>query len=116
MFADLLKASIVMVSNISVGLAQLLGNFFERMPFEEMQSKCLSLVFGQRLQNPPPAIFPEEPFDSLVVVWALIAGMITFNWFVCNSGQIEPLRLKSSSPHKGLCVGYLDDPGTGRPF
>jgi hypothetical protein len=105
-----------MVSNIPVGLAQLLGDFFERIAFEEMQSKCFPLVFGQRLQNPPPAISPEETFDSLVVVRALIAGMITFNWFVCDAGQIEPVRLKSSSPHEGLCVGYLDDPRTRRPF
>ena len=86
MFADLLKASIVMVSNIPVGLAQLFGDFFERIPFEEMQSKCFPLVFGQRLQNPPPAISPEETFDSLVVVCAIIAAMVTFSWFVCDSG------------------------------
>ena len=86
MFADLLKASIVMVSNIPVGLAQLFGDFFERIPYEEMQSKCFPLVFGQRLQNPPPAISPEEPFDSLVVVCTFIAARVTFNRFVCDSG------------------------------
>ena len=75
-----------MVSNIPVGLAQLFGDFFERMPFEEMQSKSFPLVFGQRFQNPPPAISPKETFDTLVVVRALIGGMITFNWFVCDAG------------------------------
>jgi hypothetical protein len=86
MFADLLKASIVMVSNIPIGLAQLFGDFFERVPFKEMQSKSFPLVFSQRLQNPPPAISPKEPFDSLVVVCASIAARVTFSWFVCDSG------------------------------
>ena len=75
-----------MVSNIPVGLAQLFGDFFERMPFEEMQSKSFPLVFGQRLQNPPPAISPEETFDCLVVVCASIDARVTFGWFVCDSG------------------------------
>src|SRR5207302_7089252 len=116
MFADLLKASIVMVSNISVGLAQLFGDFFERIPFKEMQSKGFPLVFGQRLQNPPPAISPEEPFDSLVVVCAAIAARVTFSWFVCDSGQIESLGLQSSSSQESLCVCYLNNPRTRWPF
>ena len=103
-----------MVSNISVGLAQLLGDFFERMPFKEMQSKSFSLVFGQRLQNSPPAISPEETFDCLVVVCAFIAAMVTFNWFVCDSGQVEPLGLQSSPSQESLRVGHLNDPGTAR--
>src|SRR5258705_1040711 len=116
MFAALLKAPIVMVSNISAGLAQLFGDFLERIPFEEMQSKCCPLVFGQRLQNPPPGISPEEPFDCLVVVCASIAARVTFSWFVCDSGQIESLRLQSSPSQEGLCVGYLNNPRTRRPF
>src|SRR5438309_10263591 len=116
MFADLLKAAIMMVSNIPVGLAQLFGDFFERIPFEEMQSKSFSVVFGQRLQNSPPTISPEETFDGLVVVCAFIAAIVTFNWLVCNSGQIEPLRLQSPSSQEGLCVGHLNNPRTRRPF
>src|SRR6266702_1924136 len=105
MFADLLKASIVMVSNIPVGLAQLVRDFFERIPFKEMQSKSFPLVVGQRLQNPPPAISPEEPFDSLVVVCASITARVTFNWFVC---EIESLRLQSSPSQESLYIGYLN--------
>src|SRR6266446_1509719 len=116
MFADLLKASIVMVSNISVGLAQLLGDFFERMPFKEMQSKSFPLVFGQRLQNSPPAISPEETFDCLVVVCAFIAARVTFSWLVCDSGQIESLGLQSSPSQESLCIGCLNNPRPRRPF
>src|SRR5438445_4492962 len=116
MFADLLKSPIMMISNIPVGLAQFFGDFFERIPFEEMQSKSFPLVFGQRLQNSPPAISPEEPFDSLVVVCATIAAIVTFSWFVCDSGQIESLGLQSSPSQESLCVGYLNNPRTRRPF
>ena len=105
-----------MVSYVSVGLAQLLGDFFKGKPFEEMQSKRFALVFRQRLEYFPPAISTEETFDGPVVLCAFIAAMVTFRWLVCDSGQIEPLGLQTPSPQKGLCVGDLDDPGACRAF
>ena len=105
-----------MVSDISVGLAQLRGDFFERMPFEEVQSKRFPLIFGQRLDNPLPPISSEEPFDGLVIVCATVAVLATFNRLVCNSGQIKPVRLQLPPAQEGLSVGNLDDPGTGRTF
>ena len=90
MFAHLLKAPVVMVPNIPVGLPQLLGDFFEGMPFEEMQSECFPLIFGERLEHSPPAISPEQTFDTLVVVCAFSAiNVATFDLFVLNSGCIE---------------------------
>src|SRR4029453_8560947 len=101
MFADLLQAPVVMVSDVPVGLTELLGNLFERMPFEEMQSERLPPVFGKSLQDLPPPVFvkrpqdlppavsTEETFDTLVVVCAFGSVVATFDRFVCDSGQIE---------------------------
>lgn len=116
MSADLLKTSIVMVPDVSVGLTQLLGDFFKRMALEEMQSKRLSLIFGQRFQNPSPAISSEEPFDSLFIICACIAARVRFNWFVCDSGQVKALRLQLPSAQECLGVRDTHDPGTSRTF
>src|SRR4029077_5515053 len=74
----------------------------------------LPLIFGQRLQDPPPAISPEEPFDSLIVFCAFVLTVVTISWSVCSSRQIESLGLQSSPSQKGLSVGHLSDPGTCR--
>ena len=87
----------MMVPDVLVGLPHLLGNFFEGMSFEEMQSEGIPLVFSERLQDLPPAISPEQTFDGLAVVCALVAVMVTFNWFVSNSRQIKSLGLQSPS-------------------
>ena len=105
-----------MVSDIPVGLAELFGDFFERMPFEEVQSKRFALVLGQRLQDPPPAVPSEEPFDGLIVFCAFVLSVVTIRWFVCDSGQIESLGLQSSPSQEGLGVSHLNYPGTGRTF
>ena len=105
-----------MVSDVHVGLAQLLGDFFERMPFEEVQSKCFPLVLGQRLQDPPPAISSKEPFNGVIVFCALVVTVVMINWFVCDSGQIESLGLESPSSQERLRVSHLNDPGTRRAF
>src|SRR4029453_12454205 len=90
MFADLLQAPVVMVSDVPVGLAQLLGDLFERMPFEEMQSERLPLVFGQGFQNPAPAVSTEETFHRTVVLCSFPATkLVTFDRLVLNSRCIR---------------------------
>src|SRR5271163_3526049 len=47
LFADLLKAAVVMVADVRVSLIQLLGDFGECISLEEMQPQGLPLLLAQ---------------------------------------------------------------------
>ena len=68
MSAELLQSSVVVVSDVGVGLAEPFGDFCKRQPLEEVQPQRFPLLLAQRLQHCPPAISSEEPFDGLIVV------------------------------------------------
>src|SRR4029434_9829756 len=111
MFADLLQAPVVMVSDVPVGLTELLGDLFERMPFEEMQSERLPLVFGKRLQDLPPAVSTEETFHRTVVLCSFSATkLVTFDRLVLNSRCIEAASFQFSSAEERLGVSNLKYP------
>ena len=112
-FAEFLETSIVMISDVGVGLTQLLGNLCERVAFKEVQLKRLSLILCEVLYDFLPSIPAEKPFNAMVVVCSNIVGLGTFPGFVCDSGQIEPLALQSPSTQESLRVGDLDNPRTG---
>ena len=88
-----------MISHVRVGLAELSRDFRERITLKEMQPQRLSLVARQILYNSFPPVPAEESFNRTVVVCSPIGfNLVTINRFVCNSGQIESLGLKSPSP------------------
>lgn len=92
-FSKLFKPSIVMISNVGEGLTQPLGNLSERVAFKEVEPERLFLVLGQLRGNLFPPVPAKAPFDGMVVVCSLIAGLPTFNRSVRISGQIEPAGL-----------------------
>src|SRR5580700_8266724 len=105
--AKLFNTTIVVISDVGVGLAQLLGNLGERVTFKEVQPERVSLIRRQVLYDLLPSIPTEKPFDRMVVVCSFIVGLAAFVRFVCDSGQIESLRLQSPSAQEGLRIGYL---------
>ena len=111
--AELFKPSIMMISDVGVGLAQFLGNLCERVTLEEVKPECFSLILCEVLYDFLPSIPAEKPFDGTVVVCSFIVGVTTFICFVRDSGQIEPLALQSPSTQESLSVGDLDNPRTG---
>lgn len=44
--ADLFKTSVVVVPDVAVGLAELLGDLGQRVAFKEVQPEGLSLILG----------------------------------------------------------------------
>ena len=50
----------------------------------------------------------------MVVVCSFVVGLAAFVRFVCDSGQIESLRLQPPPPQEGLRIGDLHNPRTGR--
>jgi hypothetical protein len=65
---ELLKAAIVMVSDVGIGLAQLFGNFGECVAFEKMQPKRLFLLKGKRVQHPSPVRSPKKGLERIVIL------------------------------------------------
>jgi hypothetical protein len=114
--AELFETSIVMISDVSVGLAQLLGNLRERISLKKMKSQGLSLVLGQVFYDLLPSIPAEEPFDSKTITCLFCLGRVKFNWFFRNSRLIESLRFQFSSAEEGLGISYLDYPRARRTF
>jgi hypothetical protein len=62
-----------------------------------------------------PSIPAEQPSDGMVVGCSLIVRQTTFIRVVCDSGQVESLRLQSPSAQEGLRVSHLHNPRAGRP-
>jgi hypothetical protein len=58
-FAELLKTSIVVVSDVGIRLAEFLSDLRKRVPLEKVESQCFSLVFGQVVHDPLPRV-PAE--------------------------------------------------------
>src|ERR1700746_1090785 len=77
-FAEFLETSIVMISDVGVGLTQLLGNLCERVDFKEVQLKRLSLILCEVLYDFLPSVPAEEPFNAMIVVCSLIVALRTF--------------------------------------
>src|SRR5882762_1734907 len=99
-----------MISDVSVGLAQLFGDLVERIAFEEMQPQRLPLLLGQRLQNLPPGIPAEEPFDCGVVFCPQTCPWISFQRPVRNPGRAEAVRLQFPPAKERLCIRNLEYP------
>jgi hypothetical protein len=66
--SKLLQASVVVMANVNVGLAQLVSDLCERATLKEMQPESLSLVFGQAIPDLLPPVSAEKPFHAIVVV------------------------------------------------
>src|SRR5579885_3402573 len=111
--AELLQTSIVVVSDVGVGLAKPFGDLRERQPLKEMQRQRLPLLFRQRFQHPSPAISPEKPFNSLIVVCSCLPPRINFVRLVCNCGRMETPRLHLSSAQKRARISDLEYPRAG---
>src|SRR3979490_2725107 len=99
-----------MISDVGVGLVQLLGDLSERIPLKEMQPQRLALLLGQGIQNPPPTIPSEEPFDCGVVFCPNPCLWISIHRPVYNPERVETAGLQLPSPKKGLRVCDLKDP------
>src|SRR5258708_38076593 len=82
--AELFKPSIMMISDVGVGLAQLLGNLSECVAFKKVKSERLSLIRREVLYDSLPSIPAKKPFDGMVVVCSFIVGLRTFVRFVCD--------------------------------
>src|SRR5580693_1243499 len=106
----------MMISDVGVGLTQLLSNLCERVTFKEVQPERLSLILCEVFEDFLPSIPAEKPFDAMVVVCSFIVRPVTSVRSVCDTGHIESLGLQSPPAQQSLCVSDLDNPRTGRPF
>ena len=106
----------MVISYVRVRLPEFLGDLVKRKSFEEMQPQRLPLLLGKRTQYFPPAVPSEKSLNALVVFCPSVAGLVTFERLVRDSGQIESVRFQFPSAEKSLRVGHLDDPRTRRAF
>src|SRR5215813_26481 len=93
-FSKLLKASIMVISYVRVGLAEFLFDLVKRKSLKEMQSQRLPLLLSKRAQYFPPGVPSEKSLNALVVFCPFIAGLVTFGRPVRDSGQIESVRFQ----------------------
>lgn len=106
----------MVISYVRVGLAKFLGDLIKRKSFKEMQPQRLPLVLGKRAQYFPPAVPSEKSLNALVVFCPFVAGLVTFERPVRDSGQVESVRFQFPPAQKSLRVCYLNDPRTRRAF
>src|SRR5579885_2574993 len=114
--AELFKTSVVVVSNVGVGLAKPLGDLRERQPLKEMQPQRLPLLFRQRFQHLPPALSTEKAFGGLIVVCSRNRWRFNPIRFVRNPGRPDARRLQLAATEKRLRIGDLKDPRAARSF
>src|ERR1700730_12190938 len=113
MFAELLKTTIVVVSDIGIRLAQLFSNLCECVSLKKMQPQRFPLLPRQSTLYFPPAISSEEPLDGLIVFCSRCCSRISLRRPVCNSGRVEAAILQLPSAKKSLRIGNLKDPRAG---
>jgi hypothetical protein len=63
-----LQTTVVVMANINVGLAQLLGDLCKRTTLIEMEPQRLSLALGQAIPDISPSIPAKKPFSGVVVL------------------------------------------------
>src|SRR5258708_19683538 len=106
----------MMMSDVGVGLAQLLGDLCERVTFEEVKLECFFLIRCEVLYDFLPSIPAKKSLDGMVIVCSFIVGLRTFVRFVCDSGQIEALGLQASPAQQCLRISDLHNPRAARPL
>src|SRR5579883_1400281 len=111
--AELFQTSIVVVSDVGVGLAKPFGDLRERQSLKEMQRQRLPLLFRQRFQHPSPAQSTEKAFGGLIVVCSRNRGRFNFISAVHNTGRPEAPGLQTPPAEKRLRVSDLEIPRAG---
>src|SRR5262249_29603724 len=109
--AQLLQAAIVVIANVSQGLAQLCGYLVEGVTLVKMQGKSMALIFGEdRKQSVDGRLSDHiapagQLFPAVIVVWNLRGSLQDR---LC----IETPGFEIATTIDGTLIGKLNEPRT----